>query len=92
MTSLVKWRSHFIDNLHYIFVLNIKRKNAKNKTVLALTLTLNFNMTTNADVNQVAETIVLAFVSQQAAVQAYVPLGFACDINATNIQITISKL
>ena len=49
-------------------------------------------MTTNADVNQVAETIVLAFVSQQAEVQPYVPLGFACDINATNIQITISKL
>ena len=43
------------------------------------------------NVSKIAARIVGDFVKQQKIVEQNVPLGFESEINATNIQITISK-
>ena len=45
-----------------------------------------------ANVSQVVETTVTDFVNQKETIQQNVPLGFAAEINASNIIITTSKL
>ena len=46
----------------------------------------------DVNVSYVMATIVSDFVSQQETIQKSVPLGFSGEINASNIQITTSKI
>ena len=75
----------------FIFVFKIKRKNSKNKTVFSLTITLQFYEIRDVNVSQLVATIISDFVNQQEIIKQNVPLGFACEIDASNIQITTSK-
>ena len=72
-------------SLHF----NFQRKNGQNKTVISLTVTLEFYR--NVNENEVSK-MVSDFVSQRDIIKSYAPLGFATEIVAANIQITTSKL